>query len=66
MELFAELYEIFGVSSLLIIAGIYGGRYLIGLVGNRDKRISELETIVDKLVDKNTVAFNTMIDKIKN
>tara|TARA_R110000744_G_C19329734_1_gene558470 strand:- start:224 stop:424 length:201 start_codon:yes stop_codon:yes gene_type:complete len=66
MELFAELYEIFGVSSLLIIGGIYGGRYLTGLVGNRDKRIAELETVVDKLVDKNTVVFNTMMEKMKN
>lgn len=67
MELFAELYDIFGVASLLIVGGIYGGRYLIGTISNRDERITELEKINAELANKNMASiewFKSHIEKL--
>lgn len=65
MELFAELYDIFGVSSLLIIGSIYGGRYLVGSIEKKDLRIKELETLNLDLINKNVASIQWFKDYIE-
>ena len=57
MELFAELYDVFGVASLLIIGGIYGGKYLTKTIEQKDERIKELEELNLELVNKSLASI---------